>query len=237
MYQKAVNAIIQKEIFNVDYNKRYIKRFVIFTSQNENKFDAYIMNQRKLATIPLKLQAISYNSRWRSSSWDVRPTSIWFFDKHGPVISQTLCDKIIRNIKREFMSEIKDMLLDYHILFHVDGTQYKISEYPSVYIAMGYVETFPIVYFEEDFTENEMRSLTKYLKGQVIIIALKQESKIKIYRDINKGNFVSVELPMTAEGLVQSTVLLSRRKIDMLQRLIDSMDEDAYKQLWSVLNK
>ena len=96
MYQKAVNAIIQKEIFNVDYNKRYIKRFVIFTSQNENKFDAYIMNQRKLATIPLKLQAISYNSRWRSSSWDVRPTSIWFFDKHGPVISQTLCDKIIR---------------------------------------------------------------------------------------------------------------------------------------------
>ena len=236
MYQKTINKIFQKEFFKVDHYGRCIKRFVAFAPISRNKFDAYIQRQRKLKELEQKIQAICYNSRFQTSSWEIKPKSIWFFNKQGPVIPLNLCEKIIRNIKKEFMGGIHDVLLDYHILFHDDGSQYKINEYPPIYFAMGYVETYPIVYFEEDFTDNEMKLLTKYLKGQVFIVVLKRENKIKLYRDINKGKYVCMEIPLTPEGLIQTTLFMTCHKINVLRKMVEKLTPKDYKQLWDILN-
>ena len=236
MYQKAVNKILQKDFFKVDYYQRCIKRFVISIPTIQNKLDEYIQRKRKLPGLEQKIQAICYNSSVHPSSWEIDPKSIWYFDKHGPVIPVKLCEKIIRNIKKDFMNGIRDGLLDYHILFHDDGSQFQFNEYPPIYVAMGYIDTYPIVYFEEDFTADEMKVLTKYLKGQVFIVVLKRENKIKLYRDINKGKYVSMEIPLTPEGIIQTTLFMTCHKINVLQKMVEKLTPKDYEKLWSILD-
>ena len=237
MYQKTVDNILHQPFFDAGRSGSRSKRFPIFIPSNRNKYDSYINCEKRLIGFVPKLQAISYNSYMNWMSWNVKPRSIWFFDKRGPVISQSLCDKVIRNIEKEFICHIRDVLFDYHILFHADGSQYRYTEYPSIYIAMGYIEAYPVTYFKEDFTENEMKSLTKYLYGQVFIVVLKQEAKIKLYRDINFGKFECLEFPLNAVGIVQATIMVTNRKINVLQKLVSSLGDDDYKKLWNILNK
>lgn len=234
MYQQAINNIFQKRIFDISCHE--YKRFIVYVSNNSNKLDEYIRQQRNLTELEQKIQAICYNSYMQWVSWQINPKSIWFFDEQGPVIPLNLCEKIIHNIKEEFMCGIRDTLFDYHIKFHDDGRQYDFNEYPPIFIAMGYIESYPIVYFEEDFTDDEMKVLTKYLKGQVFIIVLKHENKIKLYRDIDKGTYVCMEIPLTPEGIIQTTLFMTCHKIDELQKMVEKLTPEDYKRLWDILN-
>ena len=127
-------------------------------------------------------------------------------------------------------------MMDYFILFGDDGiTPIKYKNYPLIYKAMGYIYTFPITYFRDDFSTREMNEITKYLRGQVFIMDLPH--RIKIYHHINKGKYESVELSKDVKGIISAVLYVNNKPKSKIERWINTLtdDEDKMKELTSIL--
>lgn len=227
MYFQTINKALGKTLYKVPDDRRYAKRFVCHDSDVKNKYVQYALNMADMATVKARLLGICYNSYKDASYWNVKPTSLYTYRNRKPVLSDKLCNKILRNVKKEFMHAIEELSLDYRILFDSDGKQIKFKDYPLIYKAIGYFDAFPISYFEEDFTAAEMREITKYMKGQIIIVYLKNTHKIKIYRAINMGKYETVTVDATHRGLICATLYFNNKPLEKIHEMITRITSDS----------
>lgn len=218
MFQKKINSILSTQLYNIDVPKQYIHRFVSHNYAN-NKLNQYANGKVELSNVKFILQAISYNSYKDYPTWNVKPTSLYMFNKGKQVISDKLCNKIIKNIKPDFNKCIEEVMMDYHILFDENGKPISYKNYPPIYKAMGYILTFPITIFEKDFTSTEMKELTKFLKGQIFIIILPHS--IKLYRNINKGKYETIEFSKDLKGLISTVLYFNNKPTTKINEWID----------------
>ena len=220
MFQKTINKLLSMKLYDTDFQKKYVHRFISHNSI-DNKFNQYANGKIKFSDIKSIVQAISFNSTRDWDTWNVKPMSLYMFNKGKPVISEKLCKKIIKNISPEFHKGIEEYMYDYCILFDDEGNQIEYKDYPLIYIAMGYIYAFPITFFTSDFTTSEMNELTKFLKGQVFIIFL--SNKIKLYRNINKGKYESIEFDKSIEGLISMVMYFNKKPENKIESWITTL--------------
>lgn len=235
MFQEKINALLSTNLYNIDCPRRYIHRFVSHNS-SDNDLNLYALGKIKLTTPSSILQAISYNTFDDYDTWNVKPTSLFMFDEGKQVISDQLCEKIIKNIKPDFHECIEKVMMDYFILFDDDGiTPIKYENYPLIYKAMGYIYSFPITYFHHDFSTLEMDEITKYLRGQVFIVDLPHS--IKLYYHINMGKYESTELSKDVKGIISAVLYVNNEPKDVIEEWINTLtnDEEKLEELTSII--
>ena len=232
MYQKEVNKSFNSEVFKLN-GRKITGKFL--TDRRNNLYNDYLSNRKTYASIDVILKSISYNTDSESILWNHKGSYLYFYEKRNgkleEVIPQSLSAKIIRNIPDDvFKSRIDDILMDYHILFNEDGIMIPIDQYPDIYIAGGYLETFRTIYMEEDLTKNEIAKLSAMTNINNIIINL--DDKIKLVKlkgkahDPSKNKSDIFTFDKNGEGLVKLTLALAINNKKNMLTYFNELDHD-----------
>ena len=182
MFQQAFNKVFETVKFNVPNDILPTPARILDLSREDNEYTRWLDGWEENNNVDFQLQAISYVSGFNARNWNLSIREWSFYDDHGEGrLSEELSQKISNNLKPAFRKRIGEILMDYHILYHDDGTPYDLDDYPALYWAVGYFITFPIVYINTYLDDHEIWELTHKFSKRVIITR-NSFRQIKIYK-------------------------------------------------------
>ena len=201
MFEKAVNIFFGKQIFKRIPTK-VDGKFLHYDSV-KNPFTDYLKKKTAKADLNTALMSFCYNTHRHSSYWNIKQKYLYLYhlvkhrgkESYDETLSNDLVDKIIRNIPNEyFMERVQAIIADYHILLDDKGNIIPYEEYPLIYTAGAYLESFPLTFFSEDFTKKELDELGKTCSGNVLLINLPDTIKVVQLRGKKRDRICSGDI-------------------------------------------
>ena len=249
MYQNKINKELNYDVFKLPDCKitgKFIHGSSYRRARRLNTYENYLTKANTSASIDTILKSIAYNTDKEPFIWNHKSNYLYFYERKGTELVETLphqlSEKIKRNIPDEiFRSRIYDILFNYHILINKNGDIIPFEKYPSIYISGGYFETFPTIYIEEDLTPSEIGKISAMASGRNIIINL--DDKIKLVKLKGKAHDPSgdkstlLTFDKNNEGLIKLTLAIALHNKNKLTSLFNQLEKnpELVKKLSNIL--
>ena len=187
MFQKTVNKALKKDAFKIF---KATGKFQ-YSGYNQNAYTDYLTKSTKSESPTNILKAVLYTiASHGTREWNF-PFIIPFKDVRK--LPATLKKKMVSSLDKIMMGLIEDNCMDYHIL------DVPFSKYPIDTLIVSIMEVYPVLYFNKDLTDDEIKKLASNSPKRFIVIDQKTIAHVINMKDPN--NVMSFQ--KTPEGLTQ----------------------------------
>ena len=247
MFERSVNIFFGKQIFKGIPTK--VDGKFMHHDPVKNPFREYLKKKTAKAVLTKALMSFCYNTHRHSSYWNIRQKYFYLYhlikkrgkETYEETLSEDLVNKIIRNIPNEyFMERVQAIIADYHILLDDKGNIIPYEDYPLIYTAGAYLESFPLTFFSEDFTKKELDELGKTCSGNILLINLPDTIKVVKLRGkkrdcLRQGDIVTESFDKNSRGVLDMFLFITgaseKTRTDLREKYSDEAVTNLMKQL------
>ena len=207
MFQKTVNKTLKKDAFKVSEAKGKFK----YSGFEGNAYVHYLTNSSKTETPTNVLKAVLYTiADHGTADWNF-PFIIPFKDPRK--LPASLKKKMVSSLDKIMMGLIENNCMDYHIL----GIPF--NKYPIDMIVESIMEVYPVLYFNKELTQEELKKLASISPKRTIVVDNK--SSVDYIHLKNIENVMT--FPKNAKGLVDLFLTIGKIPPIKDQKVLDKL--------------